>query len=325
MSTRPDAFGSGSSGHAGSGHDVYLLGPQRFLTTVGALARSLQVDGPIATVTAGWQERESADAELDAELDGRSRNLHLYARLADVLAKDPHIAASLQAYREDIDELSALYAVQLGHAVEAYLAVERRPVRPPLREAALASAVAALRALDVWFGSEVRRRRAQLNDEAPATASEVAMHHRAEVVEALADVSGLAIAGGHVAVLLRVLRLFAVTPAHDIPVIGWSAGAMVLTDHVVLFNDHVSHGSGSAEVWDDGLGLVPHVVALPHARRRLDLVDTPRMAMLAQRFAGSACLLLDDGVRVPVGRSGELPEGAKVIGTDGTVHSVGAP
>ena len=35
-----------------------LLGPQRFLTTAGTVVRSLGVDGPVATVTAGWWDRQ---------------------------------------------------------------------------------------------------------------------------------------------------------------------------------------------------------------------------------------------------------------------------
>ena len=51
---------------------THLLGPQRFLTTAGAVVRSLDVEGPVATITAGWEERESDDGELDAVMDGRS-------------------------------------------------------------------------------------------------------------------------------------------------------------------------------------------------------------------------------------------------------------
>ena len=48
----------------------------------------------------------------------------------------------------------------------------------------------------------------------------------------------LAIAGGHVGVLLRCLKLFGVSPPAELPVVAWSAGAMALTDRVVLYNDH---------------------------------------------------------------------------------------
>ena len=39
---------------------IILLGPQR-RATVDGVARALAPDGPVATVTAGWQEREPDD------------------------------------------------------------------------------------------------------------------------------------------------------------------------------------------------------------------------------------------------------------------------
>ena len=53
---------------------VILLGPQR-KPTVDAVARALSLDGPVATITAGWQEREPDDAELSALLGGRTASL----------------------------------------------------------------------------------------------------------------------------------------------------------------------------------------------------------------------------------------------------------
>ena len=46
---------------------------------------ALDVRGPVAAVTAGWQERETDDAELMSLLDGRGLNLRLHARWMDVL------------------------------------------------------------------------------------------------------------------------------------------------------------------------------------------------------------------------------------------------
>ena len=60
---------------------VILLGPQR-RPTVDAVARSLSLDGPVATITAGWQEREPDDAELSALLGGRDRQPHAVPAVA---------------------------------------------------------------------------------------------------------------------------------------------------------------------------------------------------------------------------------------------------
>jgi hypothetical protein len=106
------------------------------------------------------------------------------------------------------------------------------------------------------------------------------------------------------------------------PVVAWSAGAMAMTRTVVLFNDAAATAYG-AEVCDRGVGRVERVVALPHARRRLQLEDRVRMEVLARRFEGSSCLLLDDGAKVAVGPDGSLPPGARVLREDGTVGVVG--
>ena len=127
--------------------------------------------------------------------------------------------------------------------------------------------------------------------------------HRAEVADVLRDAGVLVLAGGHVGVLLHLLRLFAVTPPAD--VLAWSAGAMALTDRVVLFTD------GRAEAYSAGLGLLSGTVLLPHARRRLSMDDPARLGTLARRFAPAACLVLDDGV--------QGLERARVVGPDGRV------
>jgi hypothetical protein len=156
----------------------------------------------------------------------------------------------------------------------------------------------------------------------------------------LADSAALVITGGHVGMLLRTLRLFALPVRDDLPVIAWSAGAMALTDKVVLFHDHAPQGSHEAEVYDRGLGRVRGVVALPHARRRLRLDDRARCAVLARRFPHHRLLLLDDGTSVVFDGAtghggpdspgeptayGPLPHGVRVLTADGVVQEVVAP
>jgi hypothetical protein len=111
----------------------------------------------------------------------------------------------------------------------------------------------------------------------------------------------------------------------DLPVIAWSAGAMVLTDEVVLFHDYAPHGVTAAEVFDRGLGRLPGIIALPHAKRRLRLEAHDRMQMMVRRFPDRRLTLLDDGavVRFP-GGSSDLPAGTRYIAPDGHVAVVGA-
>ena len=90
---------------------------------------------------------------------------------------------------------------------------------------------------------------------------------------------------------------------------AWSAGAMALTERVVLYNDRGPQGVQGAEVWDRGIGRVANVVAMPHARRRLRLDDAIHAKVLVQRFAPATCLLLDDGTQVEIGADGSGARG----------------
>jgi hypothetical protein len=103
--------------------------------------------------------------------------------------------------------------------------------------------------------------------------------------------------------LLNRMRLFQLDALltslpRRLPVFAWSAGAMAITERVVLFHDSPPQGAGNAEVLGPGLGLVPGIVVLPHARRRLRLDDPERVSLFARRFKPDLCVPLDEGDRV---------------------------
>lgn len=300
-----------------------LLGPQRFRTTVREVVRSLGVDGPIAVIASGWEERESDDGELDGQLDGRCRNLRLYHRLVDVLTKDTVFAAGALRFREQWEELRSFYGVRLQAAVDAAHAVLHRSSPHGIKTAAFASAVQAVRDVDEWYAATLKQLYRELGTSVRAEESPVVGWHRGEIDAMLRDCPALVLPGGHVGVLLQSLRLFAITVPPELPVVAWSAGAMALTERVVLFHDHTPQEVTAAEYFDRGLARVPGVIALPHAKRRLRLDDRERVAVLARRFAPKQLLLLDDGaiVRFPTG-STQVPPGARVLGPDGTVRTV---
>jgi hypothetical protein len=98
---------------------------------------------------------------------------------------------------------------------------------------------------------------------------------------------------------------------------------MALTERVVLYNDRGPQGVQGAEVWDRGTGRVRDVVAMPHARRRLDWDDPVRAQVFVHRFAPATCLLLDDGTTVELTPGGGVPEGARVLTETGASGGVG--
>jgi len=299
-----------------------LLGPQRFRTTLGSVLRTVAPEGSIATVTAGWRDRESDTAELDTTVEGRGRHLNLYGRLHDVLDTDPTFATAALAHRDAIDELAGIYSIRLQRALDSVYAVQRRSVRTDLATSALADGVRMVQSIDQWYLDAVDQLRGELWAAAPAEDSEPIQRHRAEVAEAIGQASAIAIAGGHVGLLLHCLKLFAVNLPADLPVVAWSAGAMSLTERVVLYNDRGPSGVIGSEVWDRGLGRAPRIIAMPHARRRLRMDDPMVLRVLARRFGDARCLLLDDGATVALGPHGELPAEARIISDDGLVHTL---
>ena len=317
---------------------VILLGPQR-RPTVDAVARSLGLPGPgnqVATITAGWQEREPDDQELSTLLGARAVNLSLYRRWLDVQDRDPQYAAAERELAGTLAELQDLYLLRLDYALQAVYAVQRRS-GPALGGEALPEAVAAVRELDAAHLRRVDNVRGEFFQRLPPHDRPVIAGHRAAVAGILGEALALVIAGGHVGVLAEVLHLFNIAAAlgaaagQGAAVIAWSAGAMALTDRIVLFHDRAPQGPGHPEVYGSGLGILRDVVLLPHARARMLLDDTSRMAVFARRFAPARCVLLDRGTRIehdsggaPGSPGGSWPPGVRVIAEDGRVTGLEA-
>ena len=301
---------------------VVLLGPQR-RPTVHTVVRSLRLDGPIATITAGWQEREPDD-ELGKQLGSRDVNLSLYGRWLDVQERDPGFAAGERRLNGVLEEVQDIYLLRLDYALQAVYAVQRRSGNDPLRADALAEAVAAVRELDAAHLHRISDVRDEFYQARQPHARPVIAEHRAAVARLLGDTAALVIAGGHVGVLAHTLHLFDVAASLRSPVIAWSAGAMALTDRIVLFHDRSPQGFGHPEIYGRGLGVLRNVVPLPHARARLLLDDAPRMAVFARRFAPARCILLENGTSVDTDSDGNCPPGTRVLAENGRVTYVEA-
>ena len=183
--------------------------------------RSLQVDGPVATVTAGWQEREGEDAELDEVLGGRSHNLGLFGRLTDVLDTDARFASAALAHRDAMDELAGIYSLRLQRTLDSVYAVQRRTVRDDIAEPLSRTGCERSGRVDAWHLETVDQLHGELEMASPVAESEPVQRHRAEVAEVLGSAGALAIAGGHVGVLLRSLKLFGWFRSRSFP---WSPG-----------------------------------------------------------------------------------------------------
>ena len=299
---------------------VTLLGPQRLQRTLGGTLESLGVDGPVATITAGWQERERDDRELHEHLGSRSVNLDLYERARRVLDADPTLGVAYRERQDRLRQMQELYRLRLGHAMAATYALFHRAEDPPILVAERASAIEAVRTLDRIHLERVRGVYAEFEERWRPLERDAIRRERRAIAQAMAPCAAVAIAGGHVAILINRLRLFDLPSLlEDRPLVAWSAGAMAVSERIVLFHDFTAQGAQHAEVLEAGLGLSPDVVVLPHARRRLALDAPARIAVFARRFAPAACLALNEGARIDWDGSGYAFRAVLRLAPEGTV------
>lgn len=283
-----------SGGHNGGKKGprlVALLGAQRFEPSLRMVVDAQGVSGRTALITAGWQEREPEDEELSAHLGGNTVNLRLHLRADHVFAKDREF---LQAHRERqrlLRHLQEVYRIRLEHAFEAERDVHAYDAPEAIREEVWEASLEAIRTLDTWHLDHCRSVRREFEERMKPAERDGVVRHRGELARLLEDCTSVAIAGGHVAVLLNRLDLFGLAELiGERPVFAWSAGAMAVTDRIVLFHDDPPEGRVARQVLDEGLGFVPNTVVFPNPERRLALDEQERVSLARRRFAPAACI-----------------------------------
>ena len=273
-----------------------LLGPQAPHPNLAQAIAGIDSQSPVVCITAGWRDSEGELDELQEQAGRTMEDLRLYHRAEDIFAREPELHALQRQRQDQLLELQRLYRLRLKPTMQAARDLLASDGDPALLRLEQRAAIEQVRALDrhhlgrlAAIHREFDRKRALLH--VPLATSQ-----RDAVHEQVSRAGLVLIAGGHVAVLLNRIRLFRLG---DLlarkPVIAWSAGAMVLGDRIVLFHDDAPQGERDAEVLDAGLGIIPRLIPLPHARSRLDWSNTTRMALFSRRFAPSVCCTLDNG------------------------------
>lgn len=306
---------------------VILAGAQRFEPTIGAALAELGVEGRIAIVTAGWQERESEDEELATHLaehvGGPTVNLKLHERAEAVFTADPALRAAHHARQRILRHKQDFYRIRLEHELEANHVIRQRTAPDELLEEEENVSLSAIRILDDYHLSQCARIHREFEAEHRLRDNPHVAREREQIAEELAGASTIAIAGGHVASLLNRLRLFGIAELLDHTVVAWSAGAMAIATRVVLFHDDPPQGPGASEVLDRGLGLVENVVPLPQPETRLKLDDPERVSVLAGRFAPALCVALPARSTVQIEDAiVKKVEGASVLSPEGSVGTL---
>lgn len=306
---------------------VVLLGAQRFDPTLRQVVDAQGVRGRTALITAGWQERELEDEELSAHLGGDTVNLRLHARADVVFAKDREFHQAHRQRQLHLRHLQEIYRIRLEHAFEADRDVHTYDAPMAIREEVYQSSLEAIRTLDTWHLGHCRSVREEFNERYKPLERDGVVRQREQLEKLLAECTSVAIAGGHIAVLVNRLALFGIdTLIAGRPVFAWSAGAMAVTDRIVLFHDSPPEGRPACQVLDEGLGYLPSTVVLPNPELRLDLGASDRVSLMARRFAPGSCITMPARSWV-VWSQGRITasEGVTALHTDGTTALFSPP
>jgi peptidase E len=192
--------------------------------------------------------------------------------------------------------MQSLYRVQLEHASNAVLDVWNHEGEPSIRRAARRSALGVMRRLDHEHLLAIERVHEDFARRVMLTERKSVAPHRNELARLIGEAGAVLIAGGHVAILANRLRFLGFAALlQGKPILAWSAGAMAISERIVLFHDQPPQGPGVPELFDQGLAMVPGVLPLPHAQTRLHLHDSEHISILARRFAPQHCMTLDHG------------------------------
>jgi hypothetical protein len=234
-----------------------------------------------------------------ASLGVAAVNLRLHARSAAVFRDDTELTVAYQARQQRLRHIQAFYRVRLDKIEDAAKTISVRYVEPELLDMEEKVTVDQFRHIDA---DHIERCNAVRNDFDKSwrfVDRPIIARHREELRRELATCDALVIAGGHVASLLNRLAMFDVLElAAGKPLVAWSAGAMVLTERIVLFHDYPPYGSDIAQVLDAGFALAPGLVVLPDAHHRVNLHARAGIQRFARRMAPATCVAMDHGARV---------------------------
>jgi hypothetical protein len=272
-----------------------LLGPQRPHSRLpDALASAALPDGPVAVISAGWQEAEGDIDDVQQLVARPVRDLLLYQRAEQIFAAHQELQEAYRVRQERLKDRQRLYRLRLRYLMDAARQVMRADADPALLATEKRHAIAQLRALDRHHVHCV----AAIHEEFAARFSSDKFaplaEHVAAIRKVLDECQAVVITGGNVIILLNRLLLFGLgSLLQDRHIIAWSAGAMVLGEQILLFHDRMPEGRRDAELLGTGLSLLPEYVVLPDAKHRLRSGDRLRMTLLGYRLAPKTCVMLN--------------------------------
>jgi hypothetical protein len=274
---------------------LFLLGPQPSYESLQLVLQELQLDSPVALITAGWEAEEDQDQALKNSLGVEAINLNLFARSEQLFADDQELIQLLRDRQDELRHLRDAYNDRLHLLLKAARQVIRRQESLVDLTAERESAIDMVRQLDRQYYVRTSQIHDRYEERLQTAHRPLVAQQRREINGLLDQSKAILIAGGHVAIILNRLKIFGILEMRpDLPIIAWSGGAMALSDQIVFFHDSPPQGPGDPELLRAGIGLFSDILPLPDAKSRLNLGDSARVELFARRFEHFRCVIFDE-------------------------------
>ena len=274
-----------------------LLGPQRPTVNLDRAMNRSGIDaGPIAVISAAWQEAEGDIDDVRQLVKSPLTDLGIYHKANELFSADTALHDAYRLRQDRLKEQQRLYRMRLRQLMIAARATLRADGETTVVAAERRHAISQLRALDQHHLRQVGKIHSRFDNACNFESNALLADYAGALKEQLAHFETVLITGGNVVVLMNRLRLFGLHQLlREKNIIAWSAGAMVLCDRIVLFHDKLPQGRRDAELLSPGLGLLPRLVLLPNPSDRLRTRDLLRVSLFDRRFSPAICTTLDSG------------------------------
>lgn len=272
-----------------------LLGPQHQYQSLRDALERARVHSAVAVVTAGWEEEEAEDQDLLKALPAGSINLRLFKRTESLFADDPEIIQQLQKRQDELRHLRDVYRMRLEAAMRSAKQVLAFRSDLVQLDAECELSIDFVRQLDQQYFARTAAVCHDYARQLDFDNRKSVLAHRRELASTMENVEALVISGGHAAIILNRLDIFALLQIRpELPLIAWSGGAMALSEQIVFYFDDLPQSDSHPELLRAGKAVFGSILPLPDARRRLRLSDAEHMALMARRFNRHECVLLEN-------------------------------
>ncbi len=308
---------------------IHVLGPQGTDKNLNHAINMFCPQGDIAVISAGWRYEECELQSLQKQLGRRLHHIPLYEWFDALGSVEPELSGLHRMRQRRILDYKKVYRINLDAALDSWIAIQHLYRKDPQTYAKdERAACRQVQAVDQACLNRLRDIKEDFSAIETPWLHDSALPLHEQIITVLERSAGLIITGGHVAILRNRLAFFGLEEllTHFVlegkQIFTWSAGAMCLTDRIVLFHDDPPWGKGRTEILDTGMGLLPKTVFLPNATTRLNLQDANRIERFARRFHPSLSICLEEGSHLIFTDRGVFDRSAKrssfQLSTEGT-------